>query len=191
MKKILALVIIYTIINISFAMYVSDDIAAIKDRAEANSIAFKEDVNKIIFESSKAAERVNINKKEFLELQKNLLNKQYKRQENSKETIVFVSFSMPDVAIRNLLKEASRHQASIVINGLYDNSMDATIKKMAEYINKENNNGGIEINPNLFQDHQIKAVPAFVFKNNSSFDVVYGASSISHAIDVIDKGKAV
>lgn len=187
MNKTLILIINILITGTILANNNINNIATIENRALKNSDLYKQDINRVILQSDHIVANANFNKQEFLKLQNGLLKKYYRNHQNNKDTIVFVSFSMPDESIKNLLKESAKYEASLVLNGLYNNSMDATLKKLGEFINKENNSSGIEINPNLFQEYQIKSVPAFVFKKNDNFDVVYGASGIRHAIDVIDK----
>lgn len=162
------------------------NIAGIEKRALDNSKFFESDASEIITQANKLAENADIDKKQFIDLQKNLLSKYKKDNKPSNDTLIFISFSMPDEAIKSILNDSFDNNASVVINGLYENSMKATLKKISEFINESNNKSGIEINPNLFDEHKITKVPAYVFISNNDYDTVYGASSIQHAKDVID-----
>jgi type-F conjugative transfer system pilin assembly protein TrbC len=69
---------------------------------------------------------------------------------------VFVSFSMPLHAIKELALQAEKHQAQLIVCGLVDNSFKKTVQKLAAF------QSGLEINPTLFKEFKVKNVPTFV-----------------------------
>lgn len=110
----------------------------------------------------------------------------FKAKGDIKEAIIFVSFSMPDLSLKQIIYDASRYQVPVVIRGLYKNSFRKTIEKLFELI-KENNKGGIAINPRWFKKHDIKAVPAVVVsqEHGTKSDVVYGNIPLKKALSII------
>ena len=118
------------------------------------------------------------------------------------QVVVFVSFSMPALSLKQIIQDASRYQIPVVVRGLYENSFRKTIEKIFDLV-KENNKGGILINPNWFKGYDIKAVPAVVVtdrvngnkeskvdkrtynKEINKSDVVYGNIPLKRALTII------
>lgn len=75
------------------------------------------------------------------------------------EILVFVSFSMPELSLKELSKEAGKHNAKLILRGLYRESFRKTAEKILEIDKK---GMGLEIDPKLFKKYQIKQVPTFV-----------------------------
>ena len=72
------------------------------------------------------------------------------------QLLVFVSFSMPEASLKALAKDAGQHNAVLVIRGLYEDSFVKTASKLKEL------GIGVDINPELFESHNVTAVPTFV-----------------------------
>ena len=102
------------------------------------------------------------------------------------EIITFVSFSMPNHAIKQWINEAYQCGASVNIRGLIENSMPKTMATLQQLIAENDNQGGINIDPELFDLYGIQKVPAVVVRQNKSeegdFDIIYGTSSIKEAL---------
>lgn len=79
--------------------------------------------------------------------------------ETKKEILVFVSFSMPELSLKELSREAGKHNAKLILRGLYRESFRKTAKKILEIDKK---GMGLEIDPKLFKRYGIKQVPTFV-----------------------------
>ena len=114
------------------------------------------------------------------------LNKASKKSNVIKEQhnlFVFVSFSMPDISLKQWLNQASKLQARVILRGFKDNSLKESIKKITS-ITKNSNTRGFEINPDLFKVFNIKRVPAVVltekcyardvFSRKIEYDIVRG-----------------
>lgn len=105
---------------------------------------------------------------------------------------VFVSFSMPEPSLRQIVADASYYNVPVVIRGLCNNSFRETANKILA-LTKENNKGGVLINPIWFRKYHIKAVPAFLVTKNeesSSYDLVYGNIPLKRALTIIaEKGE--
>lgn len=98
--------------------------------------------------------------------------------------IVFVSFSMPDLSLKQIITDAARYHIPVVIRGLIDNSFKKTVARIFELI-KENNKGGVSINPIWFKRYSINTVPACVVKSGDNFDVIYGNIKIKNMLEII------
>lgn len=122
--------------------------------------------------------------------------------EKIEKAIVFVSFSMPDLSLKQIIRDANYYQVPVVIRGLYKNSFRKTIEKIFELI-KESNKGGIAINPKWFKEYGVKAVPAVVVidqkhgvrdgakENIKKSDIVYGNIPLRRALSIIaERGEA-
>lgn len=73
---------------------------------------------------------------------------------------IFVSFSMPDSALKSYCIEAKKIGAKLVMRGLKNNSFIDT-KAKTDYIGIS-----FDIDPELFKKYQITSVPAIIVDNN-------------------------
>lgn len=109
-------------------------------------------------------------------------------EKESLETVVFISLSMPRLALQQLDREASRNNVRLVLQGLHHNSFKDTSQKFQEL--------GIsaDIDPALFDTFKISRVPTFVryrvqqgqplLKNH---DQLAGNVPLSYALERFDK----
>jgi type-F conjugative transfer system pilin assembly protein TrbC len=94
---------------------------------------------------------------------------------------VFVSFSMPEMSLKTLAQEAERvstlrtsspktstpesstqkYNAVLVMRGLYQDSFVKTAQKLQQL------GIAVDINPELFETHNVTSVPTFVFLRNT------------------------
>lgn len=98
-----------------------------------------------------------------------------KKEENTDQNAkgdkiyVFVSLSIPKVSLEALLKEAPKHNATLVLRGLKNNSFKETAKVIQDFHNKQEGEGvGFEINPELFEKYGILHVPVFLNLTNNN-----------------------
>jgi conjugal transfer pilus assembly protein TrbC len=82
--------------------------------------------------------------------------------ERTPKLLIFVSFTMSGEILKNLFREAQKNEGDLVLRGLYKNSFKATALKLQKL--------RIEalIDPTLFEKFQVKSVPTFVLRENSS-----------------------
>jgi hypothetical protein len=78
------------------------------------------------------------------------------KQGEEHQLFVFVSFSMPEASLKSLAKDATKYNAVLVMRGLFEDSFVKTANKLKDL------GIGVDINPELFEEHQITAVPTFV-----------------------------
>lgn len=118
------------------------------------------------------------------------------------QAVVFVSFNMPVLSLKQIIQDAAHYQIPVVIRGLHENSFRKTIGKIFDLV-KETNKGGVLINPNWFKEYDIKVVPAVVVTDGvnsnketkanqktdnrevNKFDVVYGNIPLKRALTII------
>ncbi len=79
--------------------------------------------------------------------------------DSKKEILVFVSFSMPELSLRELSKASKKYNAKLILRGIYKESFRKTAEKILEIDKK---GLSLEINPKLFKQYEIKQVPTFV-----------------------------
>ena len=94
---------------------------------------------------------------------------------------VFVSFSIPEQLLIEILSESAELHIPAVLNGLIDNSMPKTIKKIVS-LTKAVPNLNLQIDPTAFERFGIKQVPALVVDNGQAYDVLYGNLSIKEGL---------
>ncbi len=102
------------------------------------------------------------------------------KSKNVKSSIlVFVSFSMPNIAINELNDQAEKYGAKLILRGLHEKFFQKTAKKILE-INKDGLK--LDINPELFKKYEIKKVPTFIFiKKGKEVSRLSGNVSLEYA----------
>jgi len=91
-------------------------------------------------------------------------------QKTGPQLYVFVSTSMPDITLKRLLVQASRINGSLILRGLVDGDMGKTKEKImqlleADAMGNTKIDGGLSIDPTLFERFDIAQVPSFVVTN--------------------------
>ncbi|MBX3709466.1 MAG: type-F conjugative transfer system pilin assembly protein TrbC [Gammaproteobacteria bacterium] len=117
----------------------------------------------------------------------------YANQMLDKNIIIFVSFSMPDESLKGWMREAKIIDAPVVVRGFINNSFKDTINKIS--VLTKDNQGGVQVDPTLFQRFQIVKVPAVVVVKEPNclpgmsctldYDIVYGDVTLSYALKKI------
>lgn len=79
------------------------------------------------------------------------------RRAGGPEVIVFMSLSAPAESWRQWSREAARIGAPLVLRGFGPEGLQATVKRIGAYLDRE---GGAAIDPRLFRLFHITAVPA-------------------------------
>ncbi len=100
-------------------------------------------------------------------------------------TYVFVSFSMNDASLRGYFVEAEKYGAKLVVIGLFGekNSRNRFAAMKAKVEQARIN---VEINPNLFEQLNIKQVPVIaVVSQSGSVKKISGHISLSKALEIM------
>lgn len=101
--------------------------------------------------------------------------------------LYFVSFSIPDDGLKEMMVDARGFHIPSVLNGFHENDIRKTAVKIFN-LTKEGNKGGVMIDPRLFSRYNIKAVPALVVTcENNKFDIIYGSARIENALEYISR----
>lgn len=179
------LMFIIALTNIGYANADYQEIKSFEKNALALSGNYKSEVVQQVASSEKEMKFV-LNKNDFFNEQREKLQMAFRNQgkpKNSADVLVFVSFSIPAVALKSLIQQSTRYHATLIIQGLVENSLPKTIAKINELIKATNNKGGFQIDPNLFNEYKINRVPAIVIGDAENFDVVYGMGNIKEALE--------
>lgn len=105
------------------------------------------------------------------------------------EPMVFVSFSMPEVLLKQTLAEASSYQIPVLLNGLIDNSMAKTAEKLM-VLTETMPDLTLQIDPTAFERFGIHQVPALVVAEGRRFDVLTGNLQIREGLYRLVNGEA-
>ncbi len=85
---------------------------------------------------------------------------------------IFVSLSMKDKNLQQLLNDAAKYNAVVVLRGLKNNSMKETVQHLAKFFSNTSN--GLIIDPELFTQFGINKVPSFVLSDEKNYDILSG-----------------
>lgn len=122
------------------------------------------------------------------------LKRQQQRQLAGQEkpqpkALYFVSFSIPEEGLMRTLPEAQRLGIPAVVNGLKNNDMRQTAETVFRLV-REENNGGVQVDPTQFARFGITAVPSLVVVCGDKHDVIRGTLRIKAALEkVADRGE--
>ena len=104
---------------------------------------------------------------------------------DSRQIYVFVSSSIPQKNLIEIMREAKAHEAAVVLQGLIKNSFEKTVKFLAEIIQKSEY--GVIIDPTLFEEYAIVRVPSFVIVRASGYDKISGNITLKFALEQMEK----
>ncbi|CAK2820061.1 conjugal transfer pilus assembly protein TrbC [Vibrio crassostreae] len=115
--------------------------------------------------------------------------------------MVFVSLSMPDTALKQLLKQSQQYQVPLVIRGVLPEGMVPTASRIMDLLKASDEGdaieGGFAISPQWFRQFNITHVPVFVaigeacneaYCPQSDYDMVHGNLSLPNALTILSQG---
>lgn len=102
------------------------------------------------------------------------------------QSVVLISFSMPEPLLFSTLQDCARLKIPAILNGLYHDSMSQTLNKIGYYASRIPHLG-IQIDPRQFERHHIEKVPAVVFFNDQCADVLYGNLPLDEMFKIIQE----
>ncbi|MFQ6292730.1 type-F conjugative transfer system pilin assembly protein TrbC [Yersinia enterocolitica] len=100
------------------------------------------------------------------------------------KALYFVSFSIPEAGLKLILQEAADIGIPSVLNGLIDDDFAKTAGAVFNLV-KEDNRGGVQIDPVQFRTYNITHVPALVVICGDKSDVISGTIRIKSALEQI------
>lgn len=124
------------------------------------------------------------------------------------QAVIAVSLGMPDLVLKQYIKQAHELKIPLVIRGLYTNPQDTSVNnKIGSFADTANRmkaligkskQGGIAIDPMVFRAFNIKAVPQLVVFDSSdcirskqntcnanSYDVIKGNIPVQRSLEII------
>lgn len=109
-------------------------------------------------------------------------------EQRTPDAIYFVSLGIPREGLLPMLQDAARLKIPATLRGLVDNDFRKTAAMMFE-LTKEDKNVGVQIDPTLYSDYHITAVPALVVTCPGHYDVIRGSLPLRDALGKIaDQG---
>ncbi|WP_426768784.1 type-F conjugative transfer system pilin assembly protein TrbC [Erwinia aphidicola] len=106
------------------------------------------------------------------------------RPDSTPPAVYFVSFSIPPEGLKPMLADARRFGIPATIRGLIDNDFRKTASAMFD-LAKEDKTLGVQIEPTLYQQYDIRAVPALVVTCPGHFDIIRGSLPLADALKSI------
>lgn len=102
--------------------------------------------------------------------------------------LYFVSFSVPEEGLKRMLHETRQYGIPATLRGLVNNDMKATTDAVMRLV-KDGVTDGVQIDPTLYSQYNIRSVPALVVRCQAGFDVVRGNIRLKQALEkVAEKG---
>lgn len=98
--------------------------------------------------------------------------------------VYFVSLGIPEEGLLPMLADARRFGIPATLRGLLNNDFRQTAEKMFE-LSRKDKQAGVQIDPTLYQQYGIKAVPALVVTCGGKFDVLYGSLPVQQALEEV------
>ncbi|HDX8756647.1 TPA: type-F conjugative transfer system pilin assembly protein TrbC [Klebsiella michiganensis] len=115
-----------------------------------------------------------------------LLSKQKaSNQEKPAEgAIYFVSFSIPEEGLKRMLHETRQFGIPATLRGLVNNDMKTTADAVMQLV-KDGVTDGMQIDPTLYAQYNIRSVPALVVRCQAGYDVVRGNIRVKQALEKV------
>lgn len=197
-RKLLAYLVL--LLSLPVCANINDDIWELSQQS-------KEIIKSINIQEYKNTKKISDATKPFLaDLDRYRQSLNPKKQQGGKVAdgaILFVSFTMPNTLIKELLDEAHSLNIPVVIKGLINGDLNQTIEKIGmlkvEMEKEQKNFSGILIDPVWFDQFSIDKVPALVVTKrpngcfsqencpDQKYDVVYGNISIKNGLEIISQ----
>jgi hypothetical protein len=174
-KKLLCTLAMLLLLSPLANAYELEDLTASQDFVIKNNMPHaKQFINEVKANTSKhqlraeeIIENINLNCKKYANTdwfnQLNLPQAPYSIDNSPHQLYVFVSLSMPQSRLINLLQEAKLYGGIVVLRGLKNNSYKDTANFMQPIIKKAA--AGIIIEPNLFEKYDVNKVPTFILND--------------------------
>ena len=112
------------------------------------------------------------------------IKNEFDNSEKKNGIYYFVSFSMRDEAINEIMTLSQYYSIPVFINGLVNNSMKDTTVKFVKLFG-EKTEYGIGIDPTLFQKYNITSVPSLIIECDSKYDKISGNIPIYQALEKV------
>lgn len=98
--------------------------------------------------------------------------------------LYFVSFSIPEEGLKRMLHETRQYGIPATLRGLVNNDMKATTDAVMQLV-KDGVTDGVQIDPSLYSQYNIRSVPALVVRCQAGYDVVRGNIRLKQALEKV------
>ena len=98
--------------------------------------------------------------------------------------IYFVSFSIPEEGLKRMLHETRQFGIPATLRGLVNNAMKTTADAVMQLV-KDGVTDGMQIDPTLYAQYNIRSVPALVVRCQAGYDVVRGNIRVKQALEKV------
>ena len=98
--------------------------------------------------------------------------------------IYFVSFSIPEEGLKRMLHETRQFGIPATLRGLVNNDMKTTADAVMQLV-KDGVTDGMQIDPTLYAQYNIRIVPALVVRCQAGYDVVRGNIRVKQALEKV------
>lgn len=116
----------------------------------------------------------------------NLLSQQEaaNQEKPTEGALYFVSFSIPEEGLKRMLHETRQYGIPATLRGLINNDMKTTTDAVLQLV-KDGVTDGVQIDPTLYSQYNIRSVPALVVRCQTGFDVVRGNIRLKQALEKV------
>jgi conjugal transfer pilus assembly protein TrbC len=98
----------------------------------------------------------------------------------------FFSFSVPEESLVQAMRQAQKLNATMVLRGLKNDNWNVTLKEILTLSQKAGVQKGAIIDPTLFDDFDVRVVPAVVYQcEDGSYYKVSGNIPVQNAMEII------
>ncbi|RLM11809.1 type-F conjugative transfer system pilin assembly protein TrbC [Gibbsiella quercinecans] len=98
--------------------------------------------------------------------------------------LYFVSFSIPEEGLKRMLHETRQYGIPATLRGLVNNDMKATTDAVMALV-RGGVTDGVQIDPTLYSQYNIRSVPALVVRCQMGYDVVRGNIRVKQALEKV------
>ena len=105
-------------------------------------------------------------------------------QERDQRLYILISFSVPEESWLALSREVDGYNPVFVLRGIPNNSFGEFGKAVAQ-LRERGFDAEIQIDPRLFSENNISAVPAFMLQEEGSVNWVHGNVSTEFALSIL------
>lgn len=103
------------------------------------------------------------------------------KQKTRPQIMMFVSFSMPEMEMKQRVADAADYGIPVILRGMVNNDMRQTATAVGRLVN-DSKRGGVEIEPTLFRQFGVHTVPQLIVTCDGHTDRLSGDLSLPEAL---------
>ena len=107
---------------------------------------------------------------------------QRQRAMTGKETAILVSFSMPESLLIDLMRTSAESGTPLYINGMLKGTtnLKETLVHLQKLAAKADVTPNIAVNPLMFEEHEVSAVPAVIIREGDATGIMWGVLDLAY-----------